>query len=211
MNPKQTLLVEAMTATEGGIITESRNGNKDMYLHGIFMQAVRRNKNNRIYQLAEMVNNVNLMNEHIKEYGGLFGELDHPADRLTIAMDRVSHVITELRMDGNNVIGKAKLLDTPMGMIAKEIGKSGARYGVSSRGAGRVNESGEVSGFRLVTIDIVANPSAHKAMPSTVYEALEEYKSGTIISLAEAVRSDPDAQKFFKDEMRKFISEFFGR
>lgn len=207
----EQLLVESLSASEGNIITESVNTGKDIYLHGIFMQAEQLNKNLRKYQLSEMVNNVNQMNEHIKEFGGLFGELDHPADRLTIAMDRISHVITELRMDGNNVIGKAKLLDTPVGKIAKVIAESGARYGVSSRGAGQVNESGIVSGFRLVTIDIVANPSAHKAMPNTVYECAEDYKNGRILTLAEAIQHDEAAQKYFKVEMRKFIDTFFNK
>lgn len=205
---KEQLLIEGMSATDGNIITETFGGaNKDVFLHGIFMQAGERNRNGRTYQLSEMCSAVASMNEHIKEYGGLLGELDHPADRLTLAMDRVSHTITELYMDGNNVIGKAKLLDTPMGQIAKEIGRSGTRYGVSSRGAGQVNESGMVTGFRLVTIDIVATPSAHRAMPKTIYESLEEYnKSDTVIMLAEAVKHDPVAQKYFREEMRKFIA-----
>jgi hypothetical protein len=209
---KNQILTEMMSASDGNIITESYGvEKKDVFLHGIFMQAAQKNRNGRVYPLSEMVGAVASMNEHIKSYGGLFGELDHPADRLTIAMDRISHVITELYMDGNNVIGKAKLLDTPMGMIAKAIGNSGARYGVSSRGAGQVNEAGEVSGFRLVTIDLVATPSAAGAMPNTIYESLENYKNGTIITLAEAVRNDPAAQKYFKDEMRKFISVMFAK
>lgn len=212
MKLKEQLLIEGISASEGNILTEAVNDGKNVFLHGIFMQAEQRNRNGRIYPLAEMVTAVSSMNEHIQQYGGLAGELDHPADRLTIAMDRISHVITELRMDGNNVIGKAKLLDTPMGLIAKEVAKSGMRYGVSSRGAGQVNESGLVSGFRLVTIDIVATPSAHGAMPSTIYESLENHKNGgTIMSLAEAVRHDPKAQKYFEESMKKFISEIFKK
>lgn len=201
----ERLLIESIGPAESNIITESVNG-KDMYLHGIFMQAEQKNRNGRTYPLSEMTTAVASMNEHIKLYGGLFGELDHPADRLTIAMDRISHVITELYMDGNNVIGKAKLLDTPMGEIAKSISRSGARYGVSSRGAGQVNESGEVSGFRLVTIDLVATPSAHGAMPNTIYEAVENFNGGKLLTLAEAVRNDPKAQKYFKEEIKKFVA-----
>lgn len=205
---KEQLLIESIDASEGNIITESSTNTKDVFLHGIFMQAEQKNRNGRVYPLTEMTMAVNAANEHIKEYGGLAGELDHPADRLTIAMDRVSHIITELYVDSNNVIGKAKLLDTPMGQIAKEIARSGMRYGVSSRGAGNVNEStGQVSGFRLVTIDIVAMPSAHGAIPNTVYESLERYNKGDVVlSLADAVRNDAAAQKYFKEEMRKFIS-----
>ena len=207
----QQVLIESLGATEANIITETFKDKKDTYLQGIFMQAEQKNRNNRIYPLDEMVNAVSSMNEHIQQYGGLFGELDHPENRLSIAMDRISHVITELRMDGNNVIGKAKLLETPMGLIAKEIAKSGARYGVSSRGAGQVNESGIVSGFRLVTVDLVATPSAHGAMPNTIYESLQQHKKGQILTLAEAVREDADAQKYFKKEMKKFISEIFNK
>lgn len=209
----EQLLIESINPFESNIVTESVAGanGKDMYLHGIFMQAEQRNRNGRIYPLSEMATAVASMNEHIKLYGGLFGELDHPADRLTIAMDRISHVITELYMDGNNVIGKAKLLDTPMGDIAKAISRSGARYGVSSRGAGQVNESGEVSGFRLVTIDLVATPSAQGAMPDTIYESLQEYKNGKILTLAEAVRNDPKAQKYFKEEIKKFVALLNGK
>lgn len=207
----ELVLIESMSATDGNIITETFKENKDVFLHGVFMQAEQRNRNGRVYPLSEMVNNVSAMNEHIKEFGGIFGELDHPRDRLSIAMDRVSHVITELYMDGNNVIGKAKLLDTPMGEIAKAIARSKVRYGVSSRGAGQVNESGQVSGFRLVTIDIVATPSAQGAMPSTVFESLENYKHGEIISLAEALKQDDAAQKYFKKEIEKFIHEIFQK
>lgn len=203
---KEQLLIESLGASEANIITETFKDKKDTYLHGIFMQAEQKNRNNRIYPLSEMVSAVTAMNEHIKQYGGLFGELDHPENRLSIAMDRISHVITEMYMEGNNVIGKAKLLDTPMGLIAKEIAKS-ARYGVSSRGAGQVNEDGTVSGFRLVTIDLVANPSAYGATPNTIYESIEGYKQGKILTLAEAVKHDDSAQKFFKKEIAKFIAD----
>lgn len=208
---KEQLLIESISASEGNILTETVEESKNVFLHGVFMQAEQRNRNGRIYPLAEMTEAVSAMNNHIMEHGGLFGELDHPADRLTIAMDRISHVITELRMEGTNVVGRAKLLDTPMGMIAKEIGRSGARYGVSSRGAGQVNESGIVSGFKLVTIDIVATPSAQGAIPNTIYESLENYNKGTILTLAEAVRHDPAAQKYFSDEIRKFLTTTFNK
>ena len=212
---KTQFLVEKLQPSESNILTESivnELGTKDMYLHGIFMQAAQKNRNGRIYPLTEMVNAVAALNEQIRTYGSVAGELDHPADRLTVAMDRASHLIKELYMDGNNVIGKAILLDTPMGLIAKDMSKKGFRYGVSSRGAGQVNEStGEVSGFKLVTIDIVATPSAHGAMPNTIYEALEDYKNGKVLTLAEAVRNDPAAQKYFSEEMHRFLLSLRGK
>jgi len=132
------------------------------------------------------------------------GELDHP-ESLNINLDRVSHVITDIRLEGNNAIGKAKLLDTPMGQIAKELAKSGVALGVSSRGAGQVNE-GQVSGFQFVTVDIVAQPSAPNAFPNTVYESLEYAKNGhNIMDLAEAVREDVAAQKYLKKEIMNWI------
>ena len=200
------LLSEGITCTEGNIITEAMtDGKKDVFLSGVFMQAEIENRNKRRYPLSEMTNAVAQMNAQIKEYGGVFGELDHPADRLNIALDRISHVITELYMDGNNAIGKAKLLDTPMGLIAKELARSGTRYGVSSRGAGQVNEGGLVSSFKCVTIDLVATPSAQGAMPNTVYEGVMDYKEGRIMTLAEAAKHDPLAQKYLQDEILKCV------
>lgn len=135
------------------------------------------------------------------------GELDHP-QTLSINLDRVSHVITEMDMNGSNAIGKARMLNTPMGNIARELINSGVALGVSSRGAGQVNEDGGVSGFQFVTVDIVAQPSAPNAYPQTVYESLELAKNGhNILDLAEAVRHDPSAQKYLKEEILSWLSK----
>lgn len=201
------LLIEQLVPSEGNIITESKQSGKDVWIQGIFMQAEMKNRNGRNYPLNEMVNAVKQANMLIEENGGIFGELDHP-QTITINMDRISHVITELYMDGTNVIGKAKLLDTPMGLIAKELAKSGCRYGVSSRGAGTVNESGQVSGFGLVTVDLVCTPSASSAVPNVIYESIENASNGKqIITLAEQVRHDDSAQKYFQKEILKFLNE----
>ena len=199
------LLIEQLIPSEGNIITESKNGGKDVWIQGIFMQADTVNRNGRNYPLNEMVTAVNQANMLIKENGGIFGELDHP-QTLTINMDRISHAITELYMDGSNAIGKAKLLNTPMGLIAKELAKSGVRYGVSSRGAGTVNESGIVSGFGVVTVDLVCTPSAQGATPTAVYESLMESVNGReIISLSKQVQEDANAQAYFTNEIMKFV------
>jgi hypothetical protein len=133
--------------------------------------------------------------------------LDHP-QTLTINLDRISHVITEIKLEGSNAIGKLKILDTPMGKIAKELVNSGVALGVSSRGAGNVNEGGGVSGFQFVTVDLVAQPSAPNAYPRAVYESLDQYKYGkNIISVAEAVKDDPIAQKYLKEEIMKWLKE----
>lgn len=202
------ILVESLTANQGNIITESVNSTKDVFLSGVFMQAEVENRNKRRYQLAEMLENVKKANESITEYGGIFGELDHPESRLSIALDRVSHVITELYMSGNNAMGKIKLLDTPVGLIGKELARSGVRYGVSSRGAGNVNE-GLVSNFNFITIDLVATPSAQSAYPKTVMESIEGFNGGKILTLAENVKEDDTAQKYFKKEILKFLNQHF--
>lgn len=199
------LLVESYNAQEANLIIETSTDNsKHMFLSGTIMQAGEKNRNGRIYQLQEMTDAVMNANKMISEYGGIFGEADHPKG-LQINMDRISHVITEMRMSGNNVYGKLKLLDTPMGLIAKELGRSGVRYGVSSRGTGNVREDGVVEGFTFVTADLVVTPSAN-AYPDTIYEALESKLGQKVLSLAESLHQDPNAQKYFKQEFRKFLS-----
>jgi len=206
---KTMLLVEELTPSESNIIQETSQDGKDMWLSGIFMQSEIKNRNGRVYPLSEISSAVHNAAHRIKETNGIFGELDHP-QTLTINLDRISHVITEIYMNGNNAIGKARLLNTPMGLIAKELIKSGVKLGVSSRGAGSVNEGGGVSGYQFVTIDIVAQPSAPNAYPGTVYESLEMYKNGhNIMSLAEQLRNDPSAQKYFREEVLKWIRNTF--
>ena len=200
------LLIEELTPAESHLITESTQDGKDMYLSGIFMQAELKNRNGRVYPLAEITRAVEGAQKTIQEHNGIFGELDHPQS-LTINLDRISHAITDIRMEGNNAIGRAKLLETPMGKIAKELVKSGVRLGVSSRGAGAVNES-TVADFNFVTVDIVATPSAPGAMPNTVYESLEMSANGRqVLSLAKQVQEDPDAQEYLKRAVLKFLNE----
>lgn len=199
------LLIEELNPVEANLVEQASPDGKNIWLSGIFMQADIKNRNGRVYPSTEIGAAVRNAEQRIKESKGIMGELDHP-QTLTINLDRVSHVITELRMEGSNAIGKAKLIDTPMGHIAKELVKSGVALGVSSRGAGNVNESGGVTGFQFVTVDIVAQPSAPNAYPGTVYESLELYKRGhNIVNLAEAVKHDPSAQKYFKQEIMKWL------
>jgi len=193
----QQLLFEELSPSQAGLITEASADGKNTWLNGIFMQGGIKNRNGRLYPITEI---------QFKETNGIFGELDHP-QTLTINLDRISHVITELRVEGQNAMGKAKLLSTPMGNIAKELANSGVALGVSSRGAGQVNEDGGVEGFNFVTVDIVAQPSAPSAYPSTVVESLDMARNGhNIISLAEDVRHDPAAQKYLKKEIEKWLN-----
>jgi hypothetical protein len=204
---EQKLLIESLGADEAGLITESSRDGKNCWLSGVYMQAEMKNRNGRVYPLKELTTAVEGAQKAITEHGGIFGELDHP-QTLTINLDRISHVITEMRMEGNNALGKAKLLGTPMGLIAKELVNSDVRIGVSSRGAGAVSESGGVSDFNFVTVDLVATPSAPGAMPEAVYESLMMNQKGrAAVSLAETVQEDPDAQEFFKRAILAFINE----
>lgn len=201
------LLIEELTPSQAGLIVESTQDQQTYWLSGTFMQADIKNRNGRNYPMTEISRAVENGMKRIYETKGLLGELDHPSS-LTINLDRVSHVITELRMEGNNAFGKAKLLNTPMGLIAKELVKSGISIGVSSRGAGQVNESGMVNMFEFITVDIVAHPSAPNAYPSTIVESLEMYKNGNnVVSLSEALKHDKSAQKYFEKEIKKWLSE----
>lgn len=199
------ILTESLLPAETKMIAESSKDGKSMYLNGIFMQACIRNRNGRVYPLHEISNAVKTLQESIKETGGVFGEVDHPSG-LGIDPRNVSHVITEVWMNGNDAFGKARLLDTPVGLIAQELFKTGVRIGVSSRGAGNVNESGEVSGFVVRTIDLAINQSAPGAVPNLMYESIEKYRrGGQILTLAESVKEDAAAQKYFKQEILKFV------
>lgn len=205
---KTELLVETLSYEQGNLIQEASTDGKNLFLSGCFMESEVRNRNGRIYPIAEMQSAVHKLNESIKNDGGIFGELDHP-NSLVVSSDRISHVITDLRLEGNQVFGKAKILGTPMGQIAKVlITESGVKMGVSSRGAGDVNESGIVSGFNLITIDIVSTPSCSSAYPSSIYESLDSSKTGRIVmSLAESVREDQSAQKYLVAEVKKWLRQ----
>lgn len=189
------LLQETLTPVAAAI-TEMRKG-PDLYLKGIMMQAELKNGNGRVYPLAEISKAVEDAQKRIKDGFSICGELNHP-DTLSINLDRVSHIITEVSMDGNNAVGKMKLLNTPCGNIAKALIEGGARIGVSSRGTGNVNESGHVADFAFTTVDIVSTPSAPDAYPSAVMEALGSKK---VMSLAEAVVHDKKAQAYLKKEI----------
>jgi len=171
------LLKELVEQTE--YISEAKeDGGKEHYIHGIFMQADKQNKNGRIYPLKVMESAVrNYINNQVKNKRA-YGELGHPAGP-QINLDRVSHLITELKFDGSNVIGKARLTETPMGNIAVGLLKSGANLGVSSRGLGSLKPNNygvmEVQeDFHLATAaDIVADPSAPDAYVKGVMEDAE--------------------------------------
>lgn len=204
---KDLMLIETISAGKANLIIEQHDNTKDSYLSGIFMQGEVSNGNGRIYSAQELAHVTESSMNRIKQGFTIYGELNHP-DNLQIDLNNVSHIITEMRMDENNVLGKAKLLNTPKGQIAKAILEGGGKLGVSSRGSGNVVE-GRVNGFSLVTIDIVANPSAPNAYPNHVMESLNN--SQKVITLAEAVCEDVKAQKFFKKELFKLFEKLTGQ
>lgn len=194
------LLREQLYAAEASLVTEAVEGSdgRDLFLSGCFIQGDVRNHNQRVYPVHEISNAVNAINEQLK-MGPVPGECDHP-EELTVNLDRVSHLITEMKMDSQNGVGKMKVLPTPRGQIIKTLVEHGANLGVSSRGSGNVDDSGYVSEFEIVTIDIVAKPSAPGAYPTAVYEALGWKRRGNKVSeLAEAVRHDNKAQKYLTE------------
>lgn len=157
-------------------ITEERNGKKQSLIEGIFMQAEQKNRNGRVYPKAVLESAIKKYQTEQVARGRAVGELNHP-DGPTINLDKVSHRITELRWDGNNVMGKAVLLDTPMGRIVKGLMEGGVQLGVSSRGMGSLEQRGGVSyvkpDFMLATVDIVQDPSAPEAFVNGIMEGVD--------------------------------------
>ena len=166
-------------------ITEGKGANKKMYIEGVFLQGEIKNRNGRVYPMDTLSREVGRYNESFVQKGRALGELGHP-DGPTVNLDRVSHKITSLVREGNNFKGKAQLLDTPMGKIAKSLIGEGVTLGVSSRGVGSLRESQgcKVVGedFQLATAaDIVADPSAPDAFVSGIMEGKEWVWDGGIL------------------------------
>ena len=210
-------------------ITEAReDGKKNVYIEGVFLQGGIKNRNGRMYPVETLAKEVERYNESYVKSGRALGELGHP-DGPQINLDRVSHLITSLRQEGNNFIGKAKLMDTPFGNIAKGLVSEGVKLGVSSRGMGslKLNKEGinEVQDdFYLATAaDIVADPSAPDAFVNGIMEGVEwiwenelliakktQVAEQTVQTIEKAVSSrDLEAKKFkifenFLNEISKF-------
>jgi len=154
-----------------------KTGEKDYYIEGIFMQSNQKNRNGRVYPESVLMNEVKRYNAEYVEKNRAMGELNHPQGP-TVNLDRVSHIIKELKQDGDDVYGKAKIMDTPMGKIAKNLIDEGAKLGVSSRGMGSLKQNkdgvNEVQkDFMLAAVDIVADPSAPNAFVNGIMEGAE--------------------------------------
>lgn len=161
---------------EISVVMEENGGNKDLFIEGIFMQCEKKNRNGRIYSLPVMEKAVVEYDMKFIQTGRAVGELNHPPTP-TVNLDKVSHLITRMHFEGNNVMGKAKILSTPMGAIAKGLLEGGVKLGVSSRGMGSIQNRGGIAyvgdDFVLNTVDIVADPSAHEAFVNGIMEGAE--------------------------------------
>ena len=202
-------LREQLTYSQAQLVTEAKdeNGNKSLYMEGIFVQGDKRNQNQRIYPVSEITKAVKSVQDKINSDITVLGEADHPED-LNINLDRVSHKIENMWMNGSDGYGKLKLLPTPMGNICKTLIESGCRIGVSSRGSGNVDDRGMVSDFEIITVDIVANPSAPDAYPDPLYEQIMNGRHGNILmDVATATNHDEKAQKYLQEEVLKLIND----
>ena len=170
------LIAEAVEEVEY-ITEEKEGGGKNYKIRGIFMQADIKNRNGRIYPMEVLNEEVKKYNKNFIEQNRAFGELGHP-DGPTVNLERVSHMITSLEPDGKNFIGEAKIMDTPMGKIVKNLMDEGAKLGVSSRGMGSLKQKGGANGGRddiylATAADIVADPSAPNAFVEGIMEGKE--------------------------------------
>ena len=201
-------LREHLTFDQAKVTLESsgEGDKKSLYLKGICIQGGVKNANQRIYPVSEIGNAVSTLKDQIDGGYSVLGEVDHPDD-LKVNLDRVSHMITDMWMDGPNGYGKMKILPTPMGNLVKTMLESGVKLGVSSRGSGNVNEGdGHVSDFEIITVDVVAQPSAPGAYPTPIYEHIMNTRGGySAMRSVHEISNDQKAQKYLKEQMLRVI------
>ena len=210
------LITEEVSKVE--FITEEKNGKKSMYIEGIFLQADIKNRNGRMYPMETLSREVSRYNESYIAKGRALGELGHP-DGPTVNLDRVSHMITSLKSEGNNFIGRAKILDTPMGKIASSLIGEGVKLGVSSRGVGSLIEKNGIrmvsDDFMLATAaDIVADPSAPDAFVNGIMEGVEwVWSNGILEQKMHTIRTKVERfvdQKTLEENKLNLFNEFLN-
>ena len=201
------------------LLTEERDGKKLLYIEGVFLQSELKNRNGRMYPFAVLNREVERYNEEYVKTKRALGELGHP-DGPTVNLDRVSHRITNLRAEGNNFIGKAQILDTPMGNIAKSLLGEGVQLGVSSRGMGSIQKSEDCNivadDFMLTTAaDIVADPSAPDAFVNGIMEGKEWVWCNGILKETEVAKykriMDASARQELEEKTLKVFEDFLGK
>jgi hypothetical protein len=202
-------LRENLSFDQARVVIESdEKDGKNLYLKGISIQGGILNANKRRYPVPEINRAVKTLNEQLQNGYSVLGEVDHPDD-LKVNLDRVSHMITDMWMDGPNGYSKMKILPTPMGNLIRTMLEAKVKLGVSSRGSGNVDErTGEVSDFEIITVDIVAQPSAPGAYPTPVYEHLMNTRGGNrTIRTARESYQDPQTQKYLREAMLNIIND----
>ena len=199
-------LRENLSFDQAKMVVESDGQDgKNLYMTGICIQGNKRNQNQRVYPVNEIGRAVKTLNDQIAGGYSVLGEVDHPDD-LRINLDRVSHMITKMWMEGDDGQGKLKILPTPMGQLVKTLLESDVKLGVSSRGSGDVDNDGHVKDFEIITVDVVAQPSAPGAYPTPIYEHLMNTRGGyNALRIAKEVQGDPKAQKYLKESLLKII------
>ena len=200
-------------------LCEENEGKKNYFIEGIFLQAELKNRNNRMYPQKTLAREVAKYDENYIQKGRALGELGHP-DGPSINLDRVSHKILSLKEDGNNFIGKAKLLDTPMGKVAKSLLDEGVKLGVSSRGMGSIRKEENcnvvMDDFMLATAaDIVADPSAPDAFVDGIMEGKEWVWQNGILKEREVAKYqryiDNGSRRELEERTLKVFEDFLGK
>jgi len=213
------LIKEEINMADVEFICEAVEGKKNHYIRGIFMQSEQKNRNGRVYPKHVLVREVQRYNKNYIQPKRAYGELGHP-DNPTINLDRVSHIMTELYEDGNNFVGKAKILDTPNGRIVKNLLDEGCSLGVSSRGVGSLKPTNGVQlvqdDFYLATAaDIVADPSAPDAFVQGIMENKEWVMEGgvwTELEYDKAVKQLREAKRAdFEDNAARLFENFLSK
>ena len=197
------LITETLESNIEVVCEAKQNGSKDYFIEGVFMMADQPNRNKRVYESKVLKPAVEKYIEQQVKTGRAVGELNHP-EGPTINLDKVSHLITDLRFEGANVVGKAKILNTPMGQIVKGLLEGGVKLGVSSRGMGSLVERNGVNyvkdDFHLATVDIVQDPSAPSAFVNGIMEGVEwiwengVFKPQEIEKIETEIKRTPSAQ-----------------
>ena len=207
------LIVEHIEDIE--LLTEEKDGKEYTYIQGVFLQGDIKNRNGRVYPMPVLQREVTNYNENFVQKSRALGELGHP-DGPTINLDRVSHKIVELYQDGSNYVGKAKLLETPMGSIAKNLLREGVQLGVSSRGVGSLESKGGSNyvrdDFMLATAaDIVADPSAPDAFVNGIMEGKEWVWNNGAFKEAELQQVKEDLERVSRGALEGKILESFEK
>lgn len=212
MNKQPRYLREHLNFTQAKIRVLSEDAadgsGKTLYMEGICIEGGVRNANERVYPVNEIDRAVKTINEQLTSGYSVLGEVDHPED-LKINLDRVSHNIEKMWMDGPCGYGKLRILPTPMGQLVRTMLDSGVKLGVSSRGSGNVDDrNGHVSDFEIVTVDVVAQPSAPNAYPKAIYEGLMNMSYGhRVFEIAKEAGSDNKVERYLKSQIMRLIRD----